>query len=368
MPEAVAFSVEGDFITDLARSWFFDEKKDYEVSEQLLLSCMLVDTSSMPEIEIRALDDERKRICLDIIEGRSRFQGCNEFKVVPEPDAGKRRSVISEVKKRGEDKFEMLRAKNQELNQEIAQNNEEIESLKKINKTLVELAAPAIKKYIQTPITKMREHLAHTNFIDEITLQSDILGGRPASEKTKQEFAELCEQYNVYPAWNVRGTWRYILFYDKTTDEVLEHEEMLRRGFAIESQEKPEIQTVKPEINEPAHPERYGWLSPSGDFYESPWGTHEQSAIDLIKKFHWKDEQEEWEDSKGGSILARDFLNLKKNFILIDNPLLAAGRVTASYDPVKITKKQAEFLYGYFKDLGDDLMADHFIQYTAWGQ
>lgn len=34
------FSIEGEFITNVARSWFWDEDKPYEKSEELLMSCM----------------------------------------------------------------------------------------------------------------------------------------------------------------------------------------------------------------------------------------------------------------------------------------------------------------------------------------
>ena len=34
------FNVSGEFITDLARSWFYDEKRPYDKVEELLLGCM----------------------------------------------------------------------------------------------------------------------------------------------------------------------------------------------------------------------------------------------------------------------------------------------------------------------------------------
>lgn len=38
--ETLSWNVEGEFITDLARSWFYDEKRPYEKVEELLLGCM----------------------------------------------------------------------------------------------------------------------------------------------------------------------------------------------------------------------------------------------------------------------------------------------------------------------------------------
>lgn len=68
--ERLSFRVEGEWITDLARSWFWDENKDYEVVEELLLSCLCTD-----EITI----EERKDIARDIIEGKKKLVGINNF-------------------------------------------------------------------------------------------------------------------------------------------------------------------------------------------------------------------------------------------------------------------------------------------------
>lgn len=51
------FSIEGEFITNVARSWFWDENKPYEKSEELLMSCMCGGS-----------DTEKRVTCQDIIE------------------------------------------------------------------------------------------------------------------------------------------------------------------------------------------------------------------------------------------------------------------------------------------------------------
>lgn len=62
----LTFSVQGDFITRLAREWLFYEGKDFNVIMDLLLSCMC--GTDMSEKELR-------RRAEDILLGRSEFYG-----------------------------------------------------------------------------------------------------------------------------------------------------------------------------------------------------------------------------------------------------------------------------------------------------
>ena len=70
MTEKVCFQIEGEFITDLARTWFWDENKDYDVCENLLLQCLVCD---------QLTEDDMKAIALQILEGRKKLVGVNEF-------------------------------------------------------------------------------------------------------------------------------------------------------------------------------------------------------------------------------------------------------------------------------------------------
>ena len=70
MTETLHWSVEGAFITDLVRQWFWYEHRPYEKCEELLLSCLCTD----------AIDEqEKKDIAQKIIEGRYKLVGVNEF-------------------------------------------------------------------------------------------------------------------------------------------------------------------------------------------------------------------------------------------------------------------------------------------------
>ena len=71
--EKLMFKLEGEFITNLSRSWFWNENKPYEVCEELLMNCLVTDQLSV---------SERKDICQKIIEGRLKLVGVNNFELV----------------------------------------------------------------------------------------------------------------------------------------------------------------------------------------------------------------------------------------------------------------------------------------------
>ena len=71
--ECVSFKIDGEWLTDLVRSWFWDENKEYSVCEELLLNSLV-----NPDISI----EERKDTARQIIEGRKKLVGVNSFELV----------------------------------------------------------------------------------------------------------------------------------------------------------------------------------------------------------------------------------------------------------------------------------------------
>lgn len=67
------FHIDSAFLTDIARSWFWNEKMPYEKSEELLMCCLNTDKLSL---------EEKKAICKDVIEGRKKFVGIDECQIV----------------------------------------------------------------------------------------------------------------------------------------------------------------------------------------------------------------------------------------------------------------------------------------------
>lgn len=101
----------------------------------------------------------------------------------------------------------------------------------------------------------------------------------------------------------------------------------------------------------------FGWLSPDGEFFEGEWGEHEKVAREIIKK---KGLEEEFRKAELETFeLARDFLCDIKGWCLIHNPSGFGGYdVTYLKD---LTRKQKDFLYGYFIDMGDTLKAEKYL-------
>ena len=121
-----------------------------------------------------------------------------------------------------------------------------------------------------------------------------------------------------------------------------------------DKKESKEIETIEPKVDS----QPFGWLSPTGEFTESDWGTHEEAAQEIIKEKLFEDEYEKW-ISETDFRLYRDFLIYEKGYVLIHNPsLFGAYKVTYVKD---LKKKKKDFLYGYFYDMGDKWNAEKYF-------
>lgn len=101
----------------------------------------------------------------------------------------------------------------------------------------------------------------------------------------------------------------------------------------------------------------FGWLSPTGEFTEGDFAEHEQVAFEIIQK---KGLMEDWDNNHREFDSARDFLSGAKGYVLIHNPTGLGGYIVSHEKP--LTKKQRDFLYGYFADMGDTLMANKYME------
>ena len=101
---------------------------------------------------------------------------------------------------------------------------------------------------------------------------------------------------------------------------------------------------------------RIGWLSPTGVFTESPFGTHEESAKQICEKKGFVEKYWDWVKTNGDNEinhLMRDFLSEVKGYCLIHNPSGYTGYIVTNMK--NLTKPQKEFLYGYFMDKEQNL-------------
>lgn len=69
--ETLHWQIDGEWLTNFVRSWFWDEDKPYETCAELLGECIGTDDKLL-----------KASIIQDIIEGRKKFVGVNEFELV----------------------------------------------------------------------------------------------------------------------------------------------------------------------------------------------------------------------------------------------------------------------------------------------
>ena len=109
-------------------------------------------------------------------------------------------------------------------------------------------------------------------------------------------------------------------------------------------------------------PKEFGWLSPRGDFTESSIGEHEDVALKICEKYGFLNDFLRWyteQRNNGKWVLKKDFLLNVKGYCLIHNPAANGGYIVSHSK--SLTKKQKEFLYKYFMDMGDRFKAEQYM-------
>lgn len=90
---------------------------------------------------------------------------------------------------------------------------------------------------------------------------------------------------------------------------------------------------------------------------------YEESAEMICERKGFVDEYWKWVKENGDNEighLMRDFLSEVKGYCLIHNPTGCGGYIVTNMK--SLTKRQKEFLYGYFMDMGDRFKAEQFIK------
>lgn len=106
--------------------------------------------------------------------------------------------------------------------------------------------------------------------------------------------------------------------------------------------------------------EDYGWLAPDGTYAPVPWGDHNEWAQNKLEELYeqpvYKTMREFKEDGTMENIadgMPGDVLVYKHHYALLDNP--HQGNAILTYDEAYgLTKAQREFLYDYYKARGFD--------------
>lgn len=142
------------------------------------------------------------------------------------------------------------------------------------------------------------------------------------------------------------------------TDDILampidtEQFQKLMQDFEAGTLPRPEQQPLPAKSSQ-----SYGWLSPAGEFVEADFGEHNDAAQRIIRKKGVGKEFRSWSLTHTGT--CRDFLSDVKGYCLIHDPSGSGGYLVSSTKP--LTKKQRDFLYGYFLEIGDHFKAEQYI-------
>lgn len=205
------------------------------------------------------------------------------------------------------------------------------------------------------------EALGNKNYIDMVELQQN--------PDLKIGLYYVMDCYGLGFEEAELGTWRIVMLKAGEDGNPLTYKDISAKDINMEKLNKnfEDFNTgIMPNVKEEQQKEyiqkEFGWLSPIGEFTESPFGRHEESAEKICEKQGFVDEYQKWvEDTGGNEIghLMRDFLAEVKGYCLIHNPSGYNGYIVTNIR--NLTKKQKKFLYEYFMDMNDRFKAEQFL-------
>ena len=207
-------------------------------------------------------------------------------------------------------------------------------------------------------LTLALNEMGESNFLDFVKINMDF--------DMRISISYIMRVYGVIYSEREWGTCRLLTFHKAENEPPLKASEIM--DLPINSEEVAKIifevktgDIPKPNQEKPKKESQpFGWLSPTGEFTEGDFGDHEEVAQQIVYEKHFEKEFTSWcEGSEQISYLRRDFLSEVKGYALIHNPMGDGGYIVSHQKP--LTKKQKEFLYGYFSDMGDSFKAEQYL-------
>jgi len=290
------FSIEGSFITRIAKEWFFIEHKPYETVEELLLSCMQGSDESLGKLKIHVQN---------ILMGNAEFRGNSgdgTFELVYLTDDLNNDNIFTQYSK--------VTQENKKIKEESAKTNRIYSDL--IDCLLDwrengELDTSSIKDNYVSDILESIECMYNyakspSMKNTEFNTSEPILDSYLKATKVKPEYGWLDPSGKFYKVeWGDHQCWPYSCI-------------MLR------------------------DPERY-------------MSSHDSELIDLSR---YKEEFEAYYKDKDyltGFECGADFLT-EKGWVLIHSPGLGIPSITKN-EIKRLTKAQKEFLFDYFTNINE---------------
>lgn len=302
--QTLSFGITGEFITRIAREWFFIEHKPYEVVEEFLLSCMAGTDTPKGKLQLMAQD---------VLLGRAEFRG-NSW------DETYRYVILDEPAE-----MNLFR----EYANAQAELRSEKESRENVSEKYIALLDALRMWYdgdLEDAVESIEDHEAKDLVIDLMALHDQVLLEYSPCYGRRVKFPDSQEEIVIR----------------KTTGETLLDSYMAQQHI------------------EEKHKDNYGWLEPDGTFHPVPWCDHQEYAIKIIREKGWYDEFDRWEDD-GSIYYCGDFLVRVKGWVLLHNPGRGVAYVTRG-ESKRLTKAQREFLFNYYFDRGEKAKAAEFLE------
>lgn len=344
------FAVEGEFICQLARSWFWDQDKPYAKCEELLLSVLESNTVSLTE---------RKQIAREILEGKKILKGVNTLTL--EEDGENIRAIeekIEEYRKR-----EMIRKIKEDMElypekyvdpyscpKDIKRyapvTNLYHQDQKLLTSAYGDLSPETNLKvwvyateYIMLDISRLDEDFWNDNFSGYLKRGLYLLRhpelvfnliGEPVNEDN-QEF--LYEQLYKYFEEKLlrkemdKETAEEIIFRNKKYLAAMRGQSI----FANQDRKELTVDELKKNVEPDDFLSEYGLIDKNGNYYSCGFAGHHIKAYYLIQKklTYYQEKYPDYKEEMYDFDKALDIL-YEEGWVIIRNPL-AGGQVFFDY-------------------------------------
>lgn len=212
---------------------------------------------------------------------------------------------------------------------------------------------------------------SNSNFIDQYSF-SRIYHSEDVTEEDKQEFIAWMEEKDYTPltgrdiiAWQDKDGKTVDLkkFANEMTSADIEAVLELSKDSLVRKQCRALLEQRKVREKKEYYTDiittkyctetKTGWLSPTGEFIELPWGEHEEWAGEYILK-HGLDKDQAIFKEEGGEDYSKYYLIHRRNFILLDNPSMD-GHVNIVLQRSRfMTNAQEKFLVEFLLGIDDN--------------
>lgn len=307
----VSFSVDGEFVCNLARTWFWDEDKPYAKAEELLSSCLVTDQISL---------EERKEIARDILEGRSILKGINDFNLVDDGelirpitnklDEYRKRDTIHKIKEDME-VCPWLYVDHYSVRREISINGEELQDVYDQLDTRDQNLIEDYGKAITAKLVAYIYEYSSENIVGDYKLSHEFWN--PNKRPFLSNGLYLLEHpevvYEIFKDGTVEYDRKLLIdglynhleslldsdISDQAKAEIKIRNERYRKlhenvnsgkRFAVDADGKPMYSDEK--INNQTEPDDfesiYGLIDKAGNYYSCGYGGHHVKAFNILQK------------------------------------------------------------------------------------